>query len=590
MRDISLKWLIFGFYLVFGYLPVLVISYYSASDYSRSVETITEDQLSQLVNQIADQTQMFCYLTRKDLDLLSDFPYVQMSFWPSPYGRNVPNIVERLETFRKNTTALDKIILYTNQGRPLLSTPSDGLPLEIPPDRWAELTRPGQSDYFTVEHLEGPFKRITIFRPVNDFNDPSQRVGFVAGEVALDRVVSFLSRVNIGDGIEKSILNVNGEPLFIQKALNPPNQTLLERIREYGAPVPLLRWKIVVRVPESVLFRDVNRLVFRTLIFTALVALIAAGAAFEFSRRATKPLRTIIDGAAQFAAGNLDYRIDVRVGSETKRLAKAFNTMAARLSERQAELVQANKLASLGLLSAGVAHEIKNPLAGIKTSAQVLNRLAAAGGSPTIVSEGEDGVVWMKRGDVENIQYLARGIVQEVDRLNNIVGDMLNLAKPKSSRIEAVNIAEVTERSIQLVQNQLRRKNVSIDHRVASTTVHVDPNQLLQVFINLILNSLAAVEADRGLITLTSSVNESEELTVSLTDNGCGIPEEKLDQIFDPFFSLSKKGTGLGLSVAYTLLTQNHIHVQVRSREGEGTTFVLTFKGRKTSPQEMIGA
>ncbi|MCD4720904.1 MAG: hypothetical protein K8S13_13745, partial [Desulfobacula sp.] len=275
-------------------------------------------------------------------------------------------------------------------------------------------------------------------------------------------------------------------------------------------------------------------------------------------------------------------RIDLKYGNETKRLADEFNLMAKKLKERQTELIQANKLASLGLLSAGIAHEIKNPLAGIKTSAQVLNRLlpeeivqeTGQHVSNTLISTG----VMIKRDDYIDIKSLSGGIAKEVDGLNKTVTDLLDFAKPGPSKKTVCNLSEIVDRSINLIQSEIRKKRVYLQNNIKGFEVLVDFDQMTHIFINLILNALSAVEPGSGTITLTSEKKQKGVFKIKLVDNGHGIPDEMIPRIFDPFFSMFKKGTGLGLSIVYTLLTQNNVNVDVSSIEGEGTTFILTFE------------
>ena len=272
-----------------------------------------------------------------------------------------------------------------------------------------------------------------------------------------------------------------------------------------------------------------------------------------------------IDGIKEFASGNLSYRISSITGVETRRVAVAFNTMAEELQKRQGELIQADKLASLGLLSAGFAHEVRNPLAGIKTSAQVL----------------------AKRSSSAETKELAIGISKEVDRLNKLVGDLLHFSRPKPSHKKPCDLVDIINRALTILDSEIRKKNVRIINKVARHCVIVAPEQLVQVLINLVLNALAAVEPDKGIIRMDSRVSPDNKLTVTLSDNGHGIPEEKISHLFDPFFSLSKEGTGLGLSIVKLLLGNNGVRIDAESVEGEGTTFRMVFKKHSHAAEEV---
>jgi signal transduction histidine kinase len=335
--------------------------------------------------------------------------------------------------------------------------------------------------------------------------------------------------------------------------------------KEFTAHLALLDWDIRVLVPERILLKDVNRLSGRLLAFAAFVAFVAMAVSLAASRAAIKPLVRIIDGIKEFASGNLSYRISSITGVETRRVAVAFNTMAEELQKRQGELIQADKLASLGLLSAGFAHEVRNPLAGIKTSAQVL----------------------AKRSSSAETKELAIGISKEVDRLNKLVGDLLHFSRPKPSHKKPCDLVDIINRALTILDSEVRKKNVRIINKVARHCVKVAPEQLVQVMINLVLNALAAVEPDKGVIRMDSRVSPDNKLTVTLSDNGHGIPEEKITHLFDPFFSLSKEGTGLGLSIVKLLLGNNGVRIDAESVEGEGTTFRMVFKKHSHAAEEV---
>jgi signal transduction histidine kinase len=193
----------------------------------------------------------------------------------------------------------------------------------------------------------------------------------------------------------------------------------------------------------------------------------------------------------------------------------------------------------------------------------------------------------LKSRDYSDIKDMAHGVAAEVDRLNEIVMEMLDFGRPRPSKRVACDMREVIDHSLNLLQKETKRKRITMRNEVKTCTVKVDPDQMMQVFVNLTLNAISAVEPEKGVISFTSMNNEAGESMIAVTDNGHGIPEEKIDQVFDPFFSLSKEGTGLGLSVVYTLLSQNNVRVDVSSRLGEGTVFMLTFEKSESHPEEI---
>jgi signal transduction histidine kinase len=309
-------------------------------------------------------------------------------------------------------------------------------------------------------------------------------------------------------------------------------------------------------VPESFLFSKINTLKEKTLLFVFTVTLFALIAALYFAEKLITPIRKVIKGTVEFAKGNFKYRIDIKRGREIKMLADSFNKMAEDIEKRQEELIQVNKLASLGLMSAGIAHEIKNPLAGIKTTAQLL----------------------LKRNTNDPNNVLIQSIVEETDRLNRTLKNMLNFAKPTSANIEKISLKQSVEYAINLLKKEVEGKNIKFNVEVEDVYVVVDKDQMTQIFFNLILNAIQSIDKKIGMINIFTETNTSL-IKIIIQDNGKGIDSANLNRIFDPFFSLNPDGSGLGLSVVYNLLKQNNIEIKIDSELGVGTKITLTFNG-----------
>ncbi|MBC2736622.1 MAG: HAMP domain-containing protein [Desulfobacteraceae bacterium] len=518
--------------------------------------------MTKLVQRIAEQTDALGQNHFKYLDILVKFPYVQLSFHQFPSGGQLSTIQEKLELFRVNTESFDRITLLANDGHVVAATPSKNDGGRNKPEMAVNFLVMGKNAYSHKVDLTRENPKIRLYKRVYDYRDPERPVGVVATEVALEKFLIFTQQLDIGEGIRKTVATGDGTVVYHEP------RTIKEMRgakKEFTAHLALLDWDIRVLVPERILLKDVNRLSGRLLAFAAFVAFVAMAVSLAASRIAIKPLVRIIDGIKEFASGNLSYRISSITGIETRRVAVAFNTMAEELQKRQGELIQADKLASLGLLSAGFAHEVRNPLAGIKTSAQVL----------------------AKRSSSAETKDLAIGISKEVDRLNKLVGDLLHFSRPKPSHKKPCDLVDIINRALTILDSEIRKKNAKIINKVARHCVNVAPEQLVQVMINLVLNALAAVEPDKGVIRMDSRVSPDNKLTVTLSDNGHGIPEEKITHLFDPFFSLSKEGTGLGLSIVKLLLGNNGVRIDAESVEGEGTTFRMVFKKHSYHSKEV---
>ncbi len=325
---------------------------------------------------------------------------------------------------------------------------------------------------------------------------------------------------------------------------------------------------------------------------TAIVAtgglvLLAAAAGFVAHRRVVRPLAEIVGGTHLVAEGDLRHRLPVHDGDEIGLLAKSFNAMTdslaearaqrqalleslerqveertAALKEAQAALVRTEKLASLGQLSASIAHEINNPLAGILTYAKLLVRR---------LDEGPLD----ETGRTASLKSL-RLIERETERCTTIVRNLLDFARQRPLKIAEVDVRAVAEEALTLVQNQFTLKGVVIDNRLGEVPrVRADFGQLRQCFVNIALNACDATPPG-GRLTITAAPSaDGRAVEVAFADTGAGITPEKLARIFDPFFSTKEKGTGLGLSVVYGIVQRHGGDIAVDSAPGHGTTMRL---------------
>jgi two-component system NtrC family sensor kinase len=231
------------------------------------------------------------------------------------------------------------------------------------------------------------------------------------------------------------------------------------------------------------------------------------------------------------------------------------------LKKAEERLILAERLSSLGELTAGVAHELRNPLAGIKINTQILSR---------------------KKDLPEMEKRLIDSTQEGIEKIQKIVDDMLHFAKPKPSHFKEEEINEVVKKGMAIVQTKLKKGNISpiFEEGKGLPTVRIDIHQIQQVLINLMLNAMQAMEKGGTLTIRTFSENEGG-VGVEVRDTGVGIPRPHLKKIFDPFFATKSEGTGLGLSISLKILENHRATIEVVSEEGKGSTFSIHFPGVK---------
>ncbi|CCW36385.1 histidine kinase,HAMP domain-containing protein,histidine kinase [Chthonomonas calidirosea] len=308
-----------------------------------------------------------------------------------------------------------------------------------------------------------------------------------------------------------------------------------------------------------------GRLSLLALLFTTLSCLITGFAAVVTANRIVRPVVRLSQAAAAIAEGDLDKRVEEDGPDEIGELAIAFNTMTAslqqsrnELQETQGQLVQSAKLASLGTLSAGVAHELNQPLAIIRGIAQQII--------------ADDSLPEEIRADLEIIEG-------QTGRMVKIIRHLRTFCRMGTTDFSLVDVNEVIRNCFILVGAQLKAHNVEVDLQLSEGLPSVlgDANELEQVFLNLITNARDALE-DRAnaLITIVSKV-QNNKVVVEFRDNGPGIPDDVRPHIFDPFFTTKEagKGTGLGLSISHSIIKRHQGAIDVRNDGGAVFTVTL---------------
>jgi len=336
--------------------------------------------------------------------------------------------------------------------------------------------------------------------------------------------------------------------------------------------------------------RDRLILTFFVIAFLGFVAILSS--TYSMIRRITQPLVHMAEAARRVTAGQLDQRVDSDLPGEAGLLAESFNTMTTSLQQMkgdleewgrtleekvrqrteelvtmQARVAQSERLASVGMLAAGVAHEINNPLGGILA----LTSLAVEDMKP------DDPA----RPNLEEV-------VRQTERCRDIVKGLLEFSRQSKAGTEEVDVHEVLEGTLSLIGGQSLFFNVQLVKRFDAQASHVlaDRSQLQQVFSNLLVNAAQAMD-ERGTITLATHYSRADgHVEISVSDTGKGISPEMLDRIFDPFFTTKEngKGTGLGLSIVYGIVTRHGGTIQVHSKPGGGTTVTVRFPAAAAQP------
>jgi two-component system NtrC family sensor kinase len=354
----------------------------------------------------------------------------------------------------------------------------------------------------------------------------------------------------------------------------------------------------VLDVGVSLVQVDQDLSVFRrvTLVLSALLALLL-GAVFWYvaKYRVVRPVEALVQATRRVAHDDLDTEIHVDARGELGLLAASFNEMTRSLrrvegelqslneqleekvEERTGELraaqdtlVRTEKLSSLGKLSASIAHEINNPLAGILTFAKLMIRTIEHGP----VGEAE------RRTLVKQLALVQR----ESERCSAIVRNLLDFARERPLQLKDVDVNQVVEEVFQLVANQVAIQGLLVEKDLARVPmVDADFGQIRQAFMNIVINAIEAIGKGGHLRVATRPLPEEDAVEIVFQDDGPGIPPELMQKIFDPFFTTKEKGTGLGLSVVYGIVDRHKGRVSVDSEPGKGTRFTIRLPAARGS-------
>lgn len=379
--------------------------------------------------------------------------------------------------------------------------------------------------------------------------------------------------------VKKVILGQSGGSEFYNK--------FGDRVVGAYVPIPEYGWGVVVEKPIRDAYFEIRQVETNSLIFIIVGIILTVLTGIFFARSIEKPIRNVITGADAVGKGDLNYRITIDSIDEIGQLASAFNKMTADLKDTQEHLVTSEKLAALGTMAAGMAHEIKNPLVSLRTFTQLLQQ---------------------KWTDEEYRKKFSAIVPQEIERINRIAESLLKFGRPIKPELTKVNVNEILDEVVSLFENECRKKNIRVTTKFAELPeITGDPGQLSQAFINIVLNAVQVMEEGGELIIKTDvgevirlgpvtrqgflrevaeykevSFGEEKEVKptpvvfVEITDTGPGIPEENLRSLFDPFFTTKVAGTGMGLPITLRIIEDLGGSIKVRSQVGKGTTFIVT--------------
>jgi two-component system NtrC family sensor kinase len=365
-------------------------------------------------------------------------------------------------------------------------------------------------------------------------------------------------------------------PLFSEseEGLFRQNDNLIYYSEFFPYPNRLLSWVIATQIDEKIITAPFTNSRIAIWLFAAMALLVTLIITVFAVRKISKPICSLAYQLKSFADGKTDQRANTQQTiAEIEVLSSSFNYMADTLVNTQSErdkaqnmVLQGNKLASIGQMAAGIGHEINNPLNNILSYSTLISR--------TIAKNAAD----IDTKTLTNLQHDIDSLRNETLRASDIIKGILNFARQMPPQLESFSVKHWLEKSVSLVQQTAKSKQIAIKLNYDGEDVFEgDQGQLQQVIINLLLNAIQASENDSE-INIDVECND-EQLKVTIRDQGCGISEDDLNKIYDPFFTTKEEGegTGLGLSISLGIIESHRGNLVIENNPAEtkGTTATL---------------
>ncbi|BBO93159.1 cache domain-containing protein [Desulfosarcina ovata] len=579
-------------------LPIAITGYFSIHAAVDRVNRLVRHEQEAKVGVAADKLNDIFTKLRIDLETITRLPVIEDHYIARSFRLraetefNGETITRLFSDFLQRTPAYRRIRYLDETGRELIVANAAGESggTEAPgPQAYFSAARrlPPEAVYVSDVENRGERGRPVMYWSKAVFSAMHDFTGVVVIDLDFDSILQIIKKIHVGERGYAFLVDQSGRivahPRFAPYALTTENdadpslnalvdqmtsgKTGWERYFFKGeekiavfAPIAPMGWSIAVTTPTSEFRKEARAIQTRVLQVVALTLVFAILGVSLLSYFMLRPVRNLVAATRKIATGDLNQEIPVSSSDELGELTRSFNRMVKNLSRIQNELVRSEKLISLGRLSAGMAHEIRNPLNAMKGAVVLIQR---------------------KRADDSLVQEYTQLVSEEIDRLNLFVTDFLYFARQAKPKPVPADLNQLILSVEQLFTEQAQRQAIRFNNRLSEglPEVLLDIHQIEQVLVNLLINAMDALP-EGGDITFSTFLVKSDDgspdrVRVEVRDNGVGIPETHLQAIFDPFFSTKDSGTGLGLPLSLGIIESHGGSLAIRPREQVGTVATL---------------
>ncbi len=592
--SISLKLLVFILPLVCA--PIAAVGYFSVrASVDRVDRLVSREQMVQ-AKATANEINDIFYYCRMDMKTIASLPVLEEYHLARSFRLNAEaefnrdNAVRLFSDFIGRTPYYFQIRYMDEQGIELIKVQKNREISEFSNQSgqkfFTETCRLGPEGIYISGIIRPDFREgFVIHWAKAIFSGQSEFIGMVVIDLDYQKIFEIVRNIRIGeqgyaflvDQQGRNIAHPHFEP-YTHNLNTYPDPSLKELIlkmmsgvsdRKFYifekknrvaafAPIPVMGWSLAVTIPIEEFRKEARAIQTRVIQVVALTLIFTVICVSLISYYLLRPVRSLVTATHRIAGGNLTQEIPVRTRDELGELTRSFNRMTQNLSRIQNELVRSEKLVSLGRLSAGVAHEIRNPLNAMKGAVVYLQR---------------------RRSDDPLITEYSQLIMEEIDRLNEFVTDFLYFARQSSPKPAPSDLNKVLLSAQNLFEKQAEQKYIRFHNRLADDLpmIEIDPHQIQQVLVNIVINAMDAMPGGGAIIFSTMLVKNkkdaalSERIRLTIEDKGVGIPQDHLQNIFDPFFTTKESGTGLGLPLSLGIVQNHGGTISISSQEGSGT-------------------
>lgn len=526
-------------------LPVLSIGLLYDRFTGNALEQLLGEKISTHLTATANRLGAYVEARRYQIETLANYPGIS-GFAGARKGETSDELTALLQ-IESDLPDLYGILFFSVDGKLLLAVP--GQAASGPPywaDRPFETSRLPKTTLGDTEII-GPMPAVDgdsgwlLLRHPLHGRQADQITGYIALHVRLASLTEQLG-ANAAAGTLQPLLRTPAGDF------NTVGQATVAHGEIIAGPEILAGWRPLLEV-ESMSVLKSFALERRVLLIAALVsAALIVLLFYRLSRQLRKRIGLLLSGAKAISSGQLDHRIAEHGSDEIASVSHAFNAMSRKLKEHLEHAVRLEKLAVLGEFASGIAHEIRNPLAAIKTSVQALAR---------------------RESDPKRAQLLEE-MEGEIDRLGRVVSDLVDFGRPRPPAPGVVPVRDLARRIAATIEPEAQARGVHFSCQSnPDLELWADPDHLQQIILNLALNAVQATPAEGAVILRATA--EGEQVAFEVRDTGCGIPAELLGRVSDPFFTTKTKGVGLGLSISRQLCELNGGQISIDSAPGHGT-------------------